>query len=100
LTNLAHQLLAQNASLISPDDDLALVFFATPGPVGYYLGEPGGPGDGPPTLGLHTFPLPFARYRPLFQSGARLVIPPTRHVPPSSNGRSRPPTANRPPRRC
>src|SRR5205807_4940650 len=56
----------------------------TPGPVGYYLGDPGGPGDGPPTLALHTFPLPFAPYRPLFQHGARLVIPPTRHVPASS----------------
>src|SRR5262249_9750686 len=30
---------------------------------------------------LHTFPLPFARYAPLFREGARLVIPPTRHVP-------------------
>jgi branched-subunit amino acid aminotransferase/4-amino-4-deoxychorismate lyase len=30
---------------------------------------------------MHTFPLPFARYRRLFTEGARLVIPPTRHVP-------------------
>jgi branched-subunit amino acid aminotransferase/4-amino-4-deoxychorismate lyase len=59
--------------------------FATPGPVGYYLGEPGGPGDGPPTLGLHTFPLPFARYRPLFERGARLVTVPGR--PPSVDPR-------------
>src|SRR4051794_29421982 len=62
LSPLAGQVLTHNAALISPEDDLALVFFATPGPVGYYLGEPGGPGDGPPTLGVHTFPLPFARY--------------------------------------
>ena len=44
----------------------------------------GGPGDGPPTLGLHTFPLPFARYARLFREGARLVVPPTRQVPPAS----------------
>ena len=31
--------------------------FATPGPIGYYVGQEG---DGPPTLGLHTFPLPLA----------------------------------------
>jgi branched-subunit amino acid aminotransferase/4-amino-4-deoxychorismate lyase len=84
LTRLAEQLLAHNAPLIAPEEELALVLFATPGPVGYYLGEPGGPGDGPPTIGLHTFPLPFARYRSLFQHGARLIIPPTRHVPASS----------------
>jgi branched-chain amino acid aminotransferase len=84
LTAVAERLVAHNAALIRPEQDLALVLFATPGPVGYYLGEPGGPGDGPPTLGLHTFPLPFARYARLFREGARLFVPPTRHVPPAS----------------
>src|SRR5262245_44273817 len=64
----------------APSEELALVMFATPGPIGYYLGQPGGPGDGPPTLGLHTFPLPLDRYRKLFTEGARLVVPDTRHV--------------------
>jgi branched-subunit amino acid aminotransferase/4-amino-4-deoxychorismate lyase len=84
LTALADELLAHNAGLIAPDDDLAVVFFATPGPIGYYLGEPGGPGDGPPTLGIHSFPLPFARYQPLFTAGARLVVPGIRPVPAES----------------
>jgi branched-chain amino acid aminotransferase len=75
LTRLAEHLVAHNAGLLAADGDLALVVFATPGPVGYYLGEPGGPGDGPPTLGLHTFPLPLSRYARLFGEGARLVIP-------------------------
>jgi branched-subunit amino acid aminotransferase/4-amino-4-deoxychorismate lyase len=66
------------------DRDLALVLFATPGPIGTYAGLPGGPGDGPPTLGLHTFPLPFARYRRLFTRGAGLVVPDVRHVPSAS----------------
>jgi branched-subunit amino acid aminotransferase/4-amino-4-deoxychorismate lyase len=82
LTRLAEQLVAHNAALLPEGGDLALVLFATPGPIGYYLGEPGGPGDGPPTLGMHTFPLPWARYRRLFREGARLVVPDTRHVPP------------------
>jgi branched-chain amino acid aminotransferase len=81
LTRLAEQLVANNAGLLGPEQDLALVVFATPGPVGYYAGQTGGAGDGPPTLGMHTFPLPFARYARLFRDGAHLVIPATRHVP-------------------
>jgi branched-subunit amino acid aminotransferase/4-amino-4-deoxychorismate lyase len=77
---LAEELVAHNAALLASDDDLILVFFATPGPVGYYGGLPGGLGDGPPTLGMHTFPLPFWRYQRLFRKGASLVIPAVRHV--------------------
>jgi branched-chain amino acid aminotransferase len=81
LTRLAEHLVEHNAALLSPDQDLALVLIATPGPIGYYLGLPGGPGDGPPTLALHTFALPFSRYARLFREGARLVIPSVRQVP-------------------
>ncbi len=81
LTAVAEQLVAYNAALLPPDGDLAVVFFATPGPIGYYLGEPGGPGDGAPTLGVHTFPLPFARYHRLIREGAVLVTPAARRVP-------------------
>jgi branched-subunit amino acid aminotransferase/4-amino-4-deoxychorismate lyase len=85
LTAVAERLVAHNAppgayAPGSPGGDLAVVFFATPGPVGYYLGEPGGPGDGPSTLGVHTFPLPFARYQRLVRDGAVLVTPSVRHV--------------------
>ncbi len=81
LTELVASLVAHNAKLLPADGDLAVVLFATPGPIGYYLGEAGGPGDGPATLGIHSFPLPFGRYQKLFTEGARLVIPETRHVP-------------------
>jgi branched-chain amino acid aminotransferase len=81
LARLAEQLVAHNASLLSPDQDLALVMFATPGPIGYYLGQEGGPGDAKPALCLYTFPLPFGRYARLFRDGARLVVPAVRHVP-------------------
>jgi branched-chain amino acid aminotransferase len=81
LTRLAEQVVANNAALLEPAQELALVVFATPGPVGYYAGKTGGIGDAPPTLGMHTFALPFARYRRLFLEGARLVIPGIRHVP-------------------
>ncbi len=84
MTAIAERIVAHNAALLGPGQDLALVLFATPGPVGYYLGQPGGPGDGPPTLGLHTFPLPFARYARLFREGAHLVVPATRQIPAAS----------------
>jgi len=82
LAAVAERLVAHNGAALPPDGDLAVVFFATPGPVGYYLGEPGGPGDCPSTLGVHTFPIPFHRYAHHFRDGAALAVPPTRHVPP------------------
>ncbi len=81
LSDAAHELVRRNAALWTPQQELALVLLATPGPIGYYLGDPGGPGDAEPTFLMHTFPLPFARYRRLFQEGARLVLPATRQVP-------------------
>src|SRR6266404_652991 len=39
MTRPAHELVAHNAGLIDANHDLALVLFATPGPVGYYLGQ-------------------------------------------------------------
>jgi branched-chain amino acid aminotransferase len=81
LTRIAEELVTHNAEQLKSDQDLALVLFATPGSVGYYGGLPGDPGDGPPTLGMHTFPIPFARYRRFFQQGVSLVMPKTRHVP-------------------
>jgi branched-subunit amino acid aminotransferase/4-amino-4-deoxychorismate lyase len=81
LARVAEELVAHNAALLRSDEDLALVMLATPGPIGYYAGQAGGPGDGIPTLLLHTFPLPFVRYRSLFTDGARLIVPGTRHVP-------------------
>lgn len=81
LTAVAERLVGHNAALLAPSGDLAVVFFATPGPVGFYLGGPGGPGDGPPTLGVHTFPLPFGRYHRLVRDGAVLAVPGARHLP-------------------
>src|SRR5947208_9254665 len=43
LTSVAGQLAEHNGGLLRPEQEFALVVFATPGPIGYYLGEPGGP---------------------------------------------------------
>jgi branched-chain amino acid aminotransferase len=81
IKQIADQLVGDNAKLLKPEQDLALVMFATPGPIGYYAGVKGGPTDGPPTFGMHTFPLPLASYRRFFSEGIHLVVPATRQVP-------------------
>ncbi|MBI3823336.1 MAG: aminotransferase class IV [Planctomycetes bacterium] len=79
ITQKADELVAHNASLIDANYDLALVLFATPGPIAHYLGQTT-PADGP-TFGMHTFPLPFARYRPWIESGVHLATPNVRAIP-------------------
>jgi branched-subunit amino acid aminotransferase/4-amino-4-deoxychorismate lyase len=71
LTAIAHQLVAHNARLIEPEQELALISFSTPGAYGFYAGTPGQ--EGPPTLGLHTAVLPFDRYRSFFTEGVALA---------------------------
>jgi branched-chain amino acid aminotransferase len=71
ITATAEELVAHNAGLLPPGGELQLVTFATPGPLGFYLGD--GP-SGPPTFGMATYPLPFARYRPFFTGGVTLAV--------------------------
>jgi branched-chain amino acid aminotransferase len=81
---IAERLVAHNAAQLRPEQDLTLVMFATPGPIAHYAGYDLGAGEAIPTLGMHTSPLSFGRFRPFFQQGARLLIPRTRHVPAES----------------
>jgi len=71
LTAAAEELVAHNAKLLPPGGELQLVTFATPGPLGFYLGDSA---NGPPTLGMVTYPLPFARYRRFFTDGVALGV--------------------------
>ncbi|HEY2783827.1 MAG TPA: aminotransferase class IV [Fimbriiglobus sp.] len=59
LTATAAELVRRN---VTSPDELQLVTVATPGQAG-----------GPPTLGMYTYPVPVARYRPFFESGIHLV---------------------------
>ena len=92
LTATANELVEHNARLLSSGGELQLVTFATPGPLGLYLGEAR---NGPPTLGMVTYPLPFARYRKLFTEGVTLAVAgvqsarPTDLLPPRVKHRSR-----------
>ncbi len=80
LTRIAEHLLAHNTGLLTKGQELALVLFATPGPVPHYAGSEAA-GERRPTLGMHTFPLPFVRYAPYVREGIRLVVPSVRQVP-------------------
>ena len=90
LTATAEELVVHNAKLLPPGGELQLVTFATPGPLGFYRGEAD---NGPPTLGMVTYPLPFARYRRFFTEGITLALvginPPSTVVPPTVKHRSR-----------
>jgi len=69
LTTAAEQLVAARSLDLEPGDDLALITFATPGPLGYMAGAKE---NGPPTLGMHCFPIQKARYRKFFSEGVEL----------------------------
>ncbi|MBX7106299.1 MAG: aminotransferase class IV [Gemmataceae bacterium] len=89
LTSAAQEIIANNRVMLPTGGELGVVLFTTPGPIGLYSGADG---DGPPTIGLYTFPIVGSRYRHLFTSGARLAIPATLHefgVPPAAKQRSR-----------
>ncbi len=72
LSAIAGDLVAHNALLIEPGQELALICFATPGAFGFYAGHPGQ--EGPPTLCMHTAVIPFERYRWFFTDGVALDI--------------------------
>jgi branched-subunit amino acid aminotransferase/4-amino-4-deoxychorismate lyase len=71
LVATAEELIAHNAKLLPMGTELQLVTFATPGPLGFYLGDTV---NGPPTLGMVTYPVPIIRYRRFFTEGATLVV--------------------------
>jgi branched-subunit amino acid aminotransferase/4-amino-4-deoxychorismate lyase len=83
LAATAGELVRRNSPLLDPAQDLALVLFATPGEIGYYLGRPGGPGDAAPTLCLYTFPLRLERFARPFREGVHLVTPESRYALPA-----------------
>lgn len=62
--------------------ELAIVLFITPGENLIYAGSSGAGAALRPTFCIHSFPLPLALFRRLFQEGIHLVTPSTRHVPP------------------
>ncbi len=80
--DVTRELIAKNCALAGRDDDLAVVYFITPGENLIYAGSAGGGAALKPTFCIHSFPLPFQLFSRFFTQGVHLVIPSTRHVPP------------------
>jgi branched-subunit amino acid aminotransferase/4-amino-4-deoxychorismate lyase len=70
LGEAAHALVAKNHPLLAHGDDLGLSVFITPGP---YPTLSGGDASGP-TVGLHTYPLPFSLWAEKYQRGECLAV--------------------------
>jgi branched-chain amino acid aminotransferase len=76
------ELTRHNAQELAAKDDLAIVYFITPGENPVYAGSAAGAVHLEPTFCIHTFPLPFSNWTHLFHEGAHVVTPSIRHIPP------------------
>lgn len=79
LAEIATRLVVNNQALIHPDDDLGLCIFITPGP--YVAMAEGAALE--PTVGLHTYSLPFHLWADRYQLGVALRITTVQQVPPA-----------------
>jgi branched-subunit amino acid aminotransferase/4-amino-4-deoxychorismate lyase len=80
LAAISQDLLDHNGRLVADSDELGLVHFVTAGEHAVYAF--GRPPRTTPTVCVHTFPLPFARWADKMQKGTRLITPSVRQVPP------------------
>jgi branched-subunit amino acid aminotransferase/4-amino-4-deoxychorismate lyase len=78
--DITRQVVEHNVRLLNAGEDLAVVQFVTAGESAMY--SDGQPIRQQPTVCIHSFRLPFARWRSFFQEGARVAVPSTRHLPP------------------
>lgn len=82
LAGISRELVAHNARLLDETGELGLIHFVTAGEYPTYAGMAGRPARTTPTVCAHTFPMPFELWARKMQSGAHLVTPSIRHVPP------------------
>lgn len=82
LAAVSRELVANNAKLIDPEDELGLIHFVTAGEFPVYAGSAGRSARLTPTVCAHTFPMPFELWASKLDTGSHLVTPSIRHVPP------------------
>lgn len=82
LARLSEELVANNVKLIDKEDELGLIHFVTAGEYPTYAGSAGRAPRTTPTVCVHTFPMPFELWARKMRTGAHLVTPSIRHVPP------------------
>ena len=79
---ISHELIEHNARLLDDSGELGLIHFVTAGEHPTYAAMSGRPARTTPTVCVHTFPLPFELWAKKMLSGAHLITPSIRHVPP------------------
>jgi branched-chain amino acid aminotransferase len=82
MREISLELIRHNLVGLPSADDLAIVYFITPGENPVYAGSAAGAVFTKPTLCIHTFPLPFSNWADLIRHGAHVVTPSIRHIPP------------------
>jgi branched-subunit amino acid aminotransferase/4-amino-4-deoxychorismate lyase len=91
IARIANEVASYNHALLDPADDLGLTIFVTPGTYAAYAAL--APRQGP-TIGIHTYPLPFGNWVDKYSTGESLVVTdviqvPVRCWPPELKCRSR-----------
>jgi branched-subunit amino acid aminotransferase/4-amino-4-deoxychorismate lyase len=79
LTRIADELVAHNGRLLDKGDELGLIYFITPGEYRAYAPAPARTA---PTVCVHTFALPFELWAAKLRTGAHVITPSIRHIPP------------------
>ncbi len=79
LAVMARKLVDHNLALLTPEDELGLCIFATPG--AYATFAPDRPAE--PAVGMHTYRLPFSLWAEKYRQGQVLVTASVRQVPPA-----------------
>jgi branched-subunit amino acid aminotransferase/4-amino-4-deoxychorismate lyase len=82
LAAISRELVAHHSGLLAGTAELGLIQFVTAGEYTAYAASTDPPPHPGPTVCVHTFPLPFERWARSLQTGAHLVTPSIRHVPP------------------
>jgi branched-chain amino acid aminotransferase len=82
LAAASRELVEHNARLLDDRGELGLIHFVTPGEYPIYVGSAGVAVRTTPTLCVHTFPMPFELWAKKMTTGAHVVTPSIRHVPP------------------
>jgi branched-chain amino acid aminotransferase len=82
LAAISHELIDHNARPLEDTGELGLIHFVTAGEHPIYSGMSARPARTTPTVCVHTYPLPFALWAKKMLTGAHLVTPTIRHVPP------------------
>lgn len=95
LEEIISEVLRRNLALATPATEWSIIWFATPGAVGSFLGQPGTVREAVPRLTVYAFPVDTARFQSYYKQGAELRLarlvtsPPSTVVHPHAKHRSR-----------